>query len=132
MWRNILAVVAGIIAGIIAIMIVEGFSHFLFPYPEGLDYKDKVALAQYIKTLPAGALLLVALAWASGSFVAAVVTTLIAREKQLQLSILDGAILMIFGIINMLRYPHPVWFWILGIAVFIPFAYLGYYFWRKK
>lgn len=33
---------------------------------------------------------------------------------------------LIAGIINMVMIPHPVWFWILGIIVFLPSAYAGY------
>ena len=127
MWRNILGVVAAIIAGSIAIMIVEGFSHFLYPYPEGLDFSDNEATSAFISSLPVAAKLLVALSWAIGSFVAAVVTSLIVKTRKLQLSLLDGVILMVFGIINMIVIPHPTWFWFVGIAVFIPFAWFGYY-----
>lgn len=132
MWKNILAVLAGIVAGTVAIMIVEGFSHFLYPYPQGMDFADKEAMTAYISSLPVAAKWMVILAWAVGSFVAASVTTLIAKVRQQHLALLVGAILMIFGIFNMASFPHPLWFWVVGIAVFIPFAWLGHFMLSRK
>ncbi|MCF8372950.1 MAG: hypothetical protein K9H64_15115 [Bacteroidales bacterium] len=132
MWKNILAVLAGIVAGTVAIMIVEGFSHFLFPYPPGLDFADKEAMTAYMGSVPIAAKWMVILAWATGSFVAAIVTTLIAKTRQQHLALLVGAILMVFGILNMTSFPHPLWFWIVGIAVFIPFAWLGNFLLMRK
>ena len=36
-----------------------------------------------------------------------------------------GVLFLAGGIVNMLLLPHPVWFWVLGVAVFLPSAYLG-------
>ena len=47
-------------------------------------------------------------------------------------SIIVGALLMVSGIANMIMLPHPLWMWIFGLMIFIPFAYLGNRFLNKN
>ena len=132
MGRNILAVVVGVVIGSFAIMIVEGFSHFLYPYPEGLDHSDQKAMAAYVATLPNAAILFVVLAHAVGAFVMAVVTTLIATSRQLLLSFVGGLVLMAGGVAMMFKIPHPDWFPFVDLLVYLPFAWFGSYLITRK
>ncbi|MBN4051924.1 hypothetical protein JYT53_00315 [Cytophagaceae bacterium AH-315-L13] len=125
MLRNSLSIGAGIITGGMLIFLVETLGHTIYPHPADFDYTDKEALAELIQNAPIGALLFVILAWAVGSFGGGLVASLISNEDKIRKALIVGVVLMILGIMNMLMVPHPIWFWILGMAVYLPMAYLG-------
>ena len=125
MGRNILAVVAGLFAGVIGIFLIEGVGHAVYPPPAGMDFNNPEQLREMMANMPVGALLMVAVAWAMGSFAGGVVAALIAMKSKITMSLIVGGLLMVAGIANMLMIPHPAWFWIVGLAVYLPFAYLG-------
>lgn len=125
MGRSIIAVVLGIILGGIVVGLVEHVGHLVYPAPAGIDMRNPEALKTYAANAPVGALLFVILAWALGSLTGGWLAAFIARQSRSQHALIVGGVLMIFGIINMLMIPHPVWFWIVGILVFLPAAYIG-------
>lgn len=125
MGKRILAVLAGLITGMIVIGLVEYISHQIYPPPADFDYTNKEALAELMKNIPVGALIIVIIAWAAGSFAGGFVASKIGREKGITLGLIVGAILMLAGIINMLMIPHPIAFWIGGLTVYLPFSYWG-------
>ena len=125
MAKSILAVLAGIVVGGGVVGIVEYVGHMIYPLPEGLNANDPEALKGYISTAPIGALLFVIVAWALGSLVGGGLATRLAGQSRLLHAMIVGAVLMLFGIANMLMIPHPIWFWALGLAVFLPSAYFG-------
>ena len=125
MLRSILSVLAGVIAGMVVIYGVEMLGHYVYPVPEGLDFKDKEAIKAYIEEAPAGALWFVVLAWALGSFAGGLVASVIAKQTNILHALIVGGLLMIAGIINLVSIPHPTWMWIAGLMVYLPFAWLG-------
>jgi len=116
---------AGLIAGCIVIFFVEAIGHKVYPPPPNIDLNDPEALKRIINDAPAAALLFVILSWALGSLAGGFIASLIASASKMNNSLVVGGVLMILGIINMLMIPHPIWFWILGLLVYIPCAYLG-------
>ena len=125
MGRKILAVVAGVILAGIVVYAVEAIGHQVYPPPEGLDMKNMEAMKAYVATLPAGALLFVLLAYALGSFAGGWLAAKIARTSQIHLPLTVGGVQLLFGIINIVMIPHPTWFAIASVIVFLPAAYLG-------
>jgi len=125
MLRNIISVVTGIIVAVVLITVVEVISHKIYPPPTGIDFNNKEALKELMNTMPKGAMLLVILAHAIGAFGGGVVTALISTEKRIMFSTVTGGIVLIMGIANLIMVPHPIWFAIADLLVYIPFAYLG-------
>lgn len=123
--RNILAVVSGVVAGFVLILIVEGIGHLLYPPPEGLDYGDMEAVRAMTANLPAGALLMVAVAWAVGAFGGGWLAARIAKRSGTVHALIVGAVIELGAIANLLMLPHPVWFWVVGIVAILPAAYAG-------
>jgi hypothetical protein len=126
MIRKILAVVLGVVAGGIVIGVSEAIAHTIYPVPAGLDPSKPEMIAEYIRTAPLGALIAVLISWALGALVAGVVATLIARVADAKSALIAGGVLLLFSLINMFVIPHPVWFRIAGILLFLPLAGLGY------
>jgi hypothetical protein len=36
-----------------------------------------------------------------------------------------GVLVILAAVANMLMIPHPVWFWVVALLLFLPAAYLG-------
>ena len=83
MIRKILAVVLGIVAGSVFNMAVVTLSQAVYPLPEGLDPHDFEAFKAHVEAngLPTGALIMVLVAHAGGSFVSGFVCGLIASRS---------------------------------------------------
>lgn len=122
--KEVLAVLSGLVVGMILIGLLEGLGHLIFPPPAGVDLSDMEQVAIYLQNAPIVALLWVTLAWFIGAFVGGAVATLIAKEAGRRPAYLVGGILTLSGILNLVMIPHPIWFW-LSILIFIPAALIG-------
>lgn len=124
MIRNILAVLSGIIFGVLAIGIVESIGHKIFTVPQEVAQTIENADTDAVFALVSSEMLLfVLLAYIFGSFVGGFITELIG--KRLLLAIVTGSLLMLGGVLNLFMIPHPIWFVLVSIMVYIPFAWLG-------
>ena len=115
--RNVLAVVAGLAAAVAVVAVVEAVSARLFPLPAGLDFTDRAAMAEAIAGLPAGAFVMVVIAWGLAALSGSAVATGVSRR--IGPGYLIGLLLLAAGIANMVMIPHPVWMWIGGIIVIL-------------
>ena len=78
--RLALALIAGIAAALITIMLIETIGHSLYP-PPALDYSDTEALRAYVDALPLGAKLMVLAAWLAGTIDGVFVAGLVNRAR---------------------------------------------------
>lgn len=124
--RNIVAVVAGMITGSVVIWLIELLGHSLYPPPEGVDPSDPESVRTIMETIQAGALWMLVLAYAVGALVAGFVAAAVSRDASKNAALITGGVLLIFGLINLLMIPHPVWFWVVSLAVYVPFSWIGY------
>ena len=125
MGKRILAVIAGIITSFILIAIVEYISALVYPLPPGTDFKNVEAMKQLMQTLPVGALWFVVLAYTVGSFGGGLIAAIVAPSYKIRSGIIVGCVVMAGGIMNLIDIPHPLWFAVITLLVFVPFAYLG-------
>ncbi len=123
--RTVLAVVAGSVVAGVVVAIIESFGHVIYPPPPGLDPSDREALRAAMENAPAGALVLVLIAWAGGTLAGGWVAARLAARSPLAHGLVVGAILLGGGLFNMIMIPHPAWFSVAGLLVFLPAAYLG-------
>ena len=122
--RTIVAILLGIVLGTLAIALVEQIGHQVYPPPEGLDLNDPTAVAELIASAPVGALLFVLAAWVIGATVGGWLSVRLGGAVP-RSPFVVGLVLLAFGLANMLMIPHPTWFFILGVIVFLPAALLG-------
>ena len=124
MLRNIIALLAGIIIGMLTIASIEYLGQDLFPTPVSLVLDEEMYLTdKAYEMIPLPSMLMVLLAYMLGSFVAGFTSTFIGRRKSLAL--LSGFIFLLGGLLYILLIPHPLWFIIISLALFIPFALFG-------
>lgn len=123
--RNILALLAGAIVAIVVIGLVQTAAHFLYPPPPGLDYNNPEVLKKVMMEAPVGALLMVLLSYFAGTFLGSWVAARLAADAPARQAYLIGGMMLISGLMNLFAIPHPLWFWIGSVAVFVAAAWLG-------
>ncbi len=125
MVRSILAVVAGVAVASLVIWLLELAATVVYPPPPGLDFSDASAVRAAMEKIPFVALVCVLAAQTIGTFSGAWLAASIARSSQGQCALVVGVLVMLAGIGNMLMIPHPVWFWVASLLLYLPSAYLG-------
>lgn len=123
--RNILAVVAGWLAGSIINMGLIQTGHLYFPI-EGVDPNDMDALAAVMPSLEIQYFIFPFLAHAIGTLVGAAVAGLIAASYKMKFSLGIGGLFLLGGIIVNYMLPGPTWFAATDIIIaYIPMAWIG-------
>jgi len=123
--RNILALLAGAVVAIVVIGLVQAAAHHLYPPPPGIDFNDPAVLKRIMMEAPVGALLMVLLSYFCGTFVGSWVAARLAADTPTRQAYLIGGMMLISGLMNLFAIPHPVWFWVGSITVFVAAAWLG-------
>ena len=119
--RNIVAAIAGTIAGGVSIALIQGLNGRLYPPPPGLDWKNSEAVAAYAKTLPAGAFLVVLASYAVGVTLGAWLAGKLSAAFPHSQAIIVIGLFFAASVMNLLSLPHPGWFWIANL-VLVPTA----------
>lgn len=125
MGRTIAAVLVGLIAAWITIMLCEFGSAALSPPPTGIDLSDPNALAAYIAAAPPAAMALVLAGWTLGAFDGGLIAALISRRHKTGAALAIGVLVVLGVIANSLLIPHPLWMTVAGLALPIPAAWLA-------
>ncbi|MBC7884670.1 MAG: hypothetical protein H7X99_04305 [Saprospiraceae bacterium] len=122
--KNILIVVVAIIIGSILVMCIEYVSPIIFPFPEGMDAGNMESLKENIGKLSTGNFIIALLAHAVGALISGWFIAKFAVSGINGLVLTTGIIWTVFGVINLVLIPHPTWFMISDICIYIPFTKL--------
>jgi len=125
MGKSILAVILGLVVAFALISAVQYISYLVYPLPAGVDLTNPESLKAAMANMPIGALLFVLLSYVLGSLGGGWLASRMAPKSNLVHATIVGAILLIAGIANLMKLPHPVWFWVANLAVYLPAAYFG-------
>lgn len=112
-------------AGALVVGLLEALGHWLYPPPPGLDLHNPEALRAIIDKLPRGAVLMVLIAWAGGSFCGGLVAALVAKTRKTIHAMIVGCLQMLAGGATMLWIPHPAWFVVTSFLIVVPSAWVG-------
>ncbi len=124
--KNILAVIAGIIAGGALNMGIIMISGSIIPPPEGADITTMEGLKASMHLMEPKHFLMPFLAHAFGTFLGALIAALIVPAQKVKLAMIVGGWFLLGGIVNILMLPSPLWFTFTDlIGAYIPMAYLG-------
>ena len=123
--RNILAVIAGWLAGGIVNMGLIALGSSVYPI-EGIDPNDMEALAAVMPTLEAKYFIFPFLAHALGALVGAMIAGLIAATHKMKFALGVGVLFLLGGIAAVFMIPAPAWFVAVDlILAYIPMAWIG-------
>ncbi len=122
--KNIIAIVVGIIASMIIIIIGEALVHIANPLPTTIDINDTEALKAHVANSPFSLHLLILLNYALACFVGGLIASSIAIDKKMNQAMTLGGIFMGVGMFSLITL-HPLWVVICSVFIFLPFAYMG-------
>jgi hypothetical protein len=124
--KNILAVIAGIVIGGAMNMGIIMISSYIIPPPDGADLKTMEGLKASMHLMQPKHFLMPFLAHAIGTFIGALLTTLIAVNHKLKFALGIGIWFLIGGIMNIFMLPSPTWFTIIDLVfAYIPMSYFA-------
>ncbi len=127
MGRLLFALLVGIIVNGALVFGVESLSTLLHPLPAGLDPRNVAQMRDYIESggVPITGLLMVVFAYAVGAFGGAFVASKLAPNRGLMPALVIGQISLVFVIINLITFPHPIWMMLASVLVPLPSAWYG-------
>ncbi|QNL22570.1 hypothetical protein HZR84_11670 [Hyphobacterium sp. CCMP332] len=124
-FRNILSLVVGWLAGSIVNMGLIQLGHNIFPI-EGIDINDMDALASVMPNLEMKFFIFPFLAHAIGTLVGAAVAYLIAASHKMKFVYSVGGLFLLGGILAGIMLNSPTWYNAIDfIFAYIPMAWLG-------
>ena len=124
--RNVLAILAGIVAGSIVNMAIITISGSVIPPPNGADVTTTEGLKASMHLFQPKHFLMPFLAHALGTFAGAWVAALTAANHKMKFALGIGAFFLAGGIASVFMLPSPTWFTVVDLAgAYIPMAYFG-------
>ena len=113
--RWLIAIGAGIIAALIAVLLIEGFGSLLYPLPELRGAIDPRAQAQLIPNQPFFAKLIILIAWGGGTMVGAGVTIHLGGRRIF--AFLVALAVMIRNSFTLSAMAYPGWMWFAAVLL---------------
>ncbi len=124
--RNILAVVAGIVVGMVVNMGLVMIGGSVIPPPNGVDVTNADSISASIHLFGPQHFVFPFLAHALGTLAGAAVAALLAVSHKMRIALGIGAFFLLGGIANLFLIPGPTWFAALDLIVaYIPMGWLG-------
>jgi len=125
-FRNILAVLAGLIAGSFVNMGIIMISGSIIPPPEGVDNTTVEGLKAGLHLFQPKHFMFPFLAHALGTFVGALLATMIAATRKMLFAFVIGVFFLAGGVANILMLPSPLWFTLADlIGAYLPMAFIA-------
>jgi hypothetical protein len=125
--KNTLAVLVGLTIGGLVNGAIISISSALIAPPDGVNVNTIEGLKAGIHLFEPKHFLVPFIAHAMGTFVGAILTTIIAVTHKLKFALAIGFIFLMAGIANVMMLPAPVWFNISDLLLaYIPTAFLAY------
>jgi len=108
----VLAVLCGLLLGMVLDTVLHRVGDFMFPPPPVLDFADKDQLRELLKTMPVEGYLIRAISWALGTLGGGYCAVRMAKAGQFPAWIV-GILLYAGYLIGMISLPNPLWVWLL-------------------
>ncbi len=132
-----IGVLVGIVVGMVVMMALHIASTFVHPLPEGVDFlsqepENVARLTEWFATLPAGAFVLATVCHGLGCMAGAAVATFGSGRGSLVPPLIVGVFFTIGGVMNLSSIPHPSWFPVVDIPIYLVVALLAGVLLRRK
>ncbi len=125
--RNILAVLAGIVIGMVVNMGIIMLSGYIIPPPEGVDNTTMEGLQAGMHLFEAKHYIMPFLAHALGTFAGAFTAAKLATSNKLKLAVGIAVFFLLGGLVNVFMLPSPMWFGVLDLTLaYIPMGIIAH------
>ena len=126
MVRNILAIIVGLVIGMVVNMGLINLGHAVVPLPEGADVSTMEGIAAAMSRFGPEQFIFPFLAHAGGTLVGTLVATLIAASHKMKIALALGVLFLAGGIAAVIMLPAPLWFDVIDLVfAYIPMAWIG-------
>jgi hypothetical protein len=126
MFRNILAVIVGIVVGSIVNMALINLGHMFVALPPGADVSTFEAVKASMPMFGPEQFIFPFIAHAGGTLVGAFVAALIAATHKFKMAMAVGVFYLIGGAVVAALLPAPLWYDAIDILfAYIPAAWIG-------
>lgn len=125
MSRSAIAIGVGLLVGVLTMAVIMSIGHALYPHAVDVNPDDKEAFRAAVAQLPLGSLVFVLLAWSLGSMHGGGMAAHLAYNSRVGHGLVVGGVLMLAGIWQLINIPHPTWFAVIGVLLFLPSAWIG-------
>lgn len=126
LFRNILAVLAGVVIGSVVNMAIITFGPALIPPPAGADMTTPEGLALAIALFEPRHFITPFLAHALGTLVGALVAYVVAASHKARFAYAIGGLFLVGGIAACFMIPAPAWFMAADLLLaYMPMAWLA-------
>ena len=131
--RSILAIVIGLVAGMLANMGLVTISPMIIAPPENVDVTTAEGLQSSIHLFQPKHFIMPFLAHALGTFVGAWIAIKIAQSNEKSIALFFGIFFLLGGISAVAMIPAPTWFNAIDLTLaYIPMSLLAWYVNGKK
>ena len=132
MGRKILAVIVALVVAIAIIMISQMLTTLAVQPPSSVLMGDAEAMREYMAKMPGVVFAIVCIGYAIASFAGGFIVAKMSRQQgsATALAVIVGVVLTLSHIANVSMRPHPLWFIIVGLLIFIPISIVGHRFAR--
>lgn len=125
-YRNILAIIAGVLCGTAVNMGIITIGASLVPAPAGADLTSVEGMTRAMPDLSAKHFLMPFLAHFLGTFAGALAAAWLARTHKMKFAVAVGAFFLLGGITASVLIPAPVWFIFADLLLaYLPPAFLA-------
>lgn len=108
--RSIGSVIAGILVGMVMVLLLESLGHLIFPPPAGMDPFNAESVKQHLHEISLGTFISMLVTWSVAILVGSGLAALIAGRGPFIHAGLVGFWFCACSIITMAMIPHPIWF----------------------
>jgi hypothetical protein len=124
----ILAVVVALLMAFAVISVAQMLTAYVVAPPSAQVMGDPTAMRHYMMNVPPLGYIMVVIGWIVGAFAAGFIVTKMSRRESpgMTLPLIVGGVMTLGAIVNFVALPHPIWFVIVGLLVFIPFSLIGH------
>ena len=119
--RSALVLLAGVVAAVLVVVLVDTLVGSMYPLPDGTDLNDPASMRAAIAAMPAAAFALLLGGWVVAAAAGAYLAARLARRSPALHGLIVAIFVLVATIANLAAIPHPMWLWPAAI-ILIPAA----------
>ncbi|MCP4977840.1 MAG: hypothetical protein GY931_16950 [Maribacter sp.] len=125
-FKNILAIITGLVFGSVVNMGIIMISGSIISPPDGADVTTMEGLKESMHLFQPRHFIFPFLAHALGTLAGAILAAIIAASHKMKIALAIGVFFLIGGITNIFLLPSPTWFTIVDLlGAYVPMGWLG-------
>ena len=122
--RRFLSVIAGVLLALAITYVIETVNSRIYPPPPGTVFSDPESVKAMMAVMPKTALGVVLFGWALAALAGTWLAARLARPSGWP-PLTVGIVLLAAAVMNMYMIPHPLWFWLIGVAIYPVATWIG-------